>query len=96
MGTCSFQCSGGLQSCGGECIDPKTDVDNCNGCGKACPEVDGGTPACQGGKCLAMCDSGLSLCGGACVDTRSDPANCSKCGKKCPGNRSCVLGICLP
>jgi len=92
---CSFDCAGGRAKCGDACVDTKSDLQNCGGCGQTCAEVAGGASSCSKGQCTVMCDAGLSQCGGACVNTRTDAANCGKCGKKCPGMGSCVLGLCL-
>jgi hypothetical protein len=92
---CEFDCVAGRQKCEGACIDPKSDPQNCGGCGKACPAVANATSSCSDGQCTFSCNAGLSQCGGVCVDTRSDVMNCGKCGKKCGGKQTCLLGLCL-
>jgi hypothetical protein len=92
---CSFDCAAGRQKCGETCVDPKTDAQNCGGCGKKCPAVANAASSCSNGQCTFSCNAGLSQCSGACVDTRTDEMNCGQCGKVCPGKKTCLLGLCL-
>jgi len=77
--------------CGSTCVDEQTDVDNCHGCGNACPGVSNGQPACVSGACTFTCSSGYSPCGGACV-TLTTTANCGACGNACSGGTPVCLG----
>jgi hypothetical protein len=43
---CAPACDVGQQLCGGACIDPQVDPNNCGSCGHVCP-----TRLCSGGKC---------------------------------------------
>jgi hypothetical protein len=63
-------CDGGLTSCGGQCVDTKTDPNNCGGCGDVC----------SGGKCAngvcnlvgGSCDGGVPAVGDfACIGVDS-------------------------
>lgn len=70
------------------CVDPKTDHDNCGGCGNACAAME----ACSNGTC---CTAPAVGCGGACVSTQSDPNNCGGCGIKCTmAAPNCAAGSC--
>jgi hypothetical protein len=42
-------CSNGQTTCGGNCVDTKTDLKNCGGCGNAC----GGGQSCQDSQCIS-------------------------------------------
>lgn len=75
--------------CGLQCVDVLSDVNNCGGCGFACP--DGST--CQDGACL--CPDGTTLCGNACVDTSSDNDHCGGCDTTCTDPQTCQDGECL-
>jgi len=89
--------------CGGACIDPTTNVDNCGKCGTKCT-VAGGTAKCEGGACVvATCDGLKGDCDrditNACeTDLSSLTSNCGSCGNKCPlvvnGSPKCELGKC--
>jgi Stigma-specific protein, Stig1 len=82
-------CGVGQLSCGGVCVDPAVDVDNCGRCGNPC----GAGLACSAGACA--CPAGLLLCGAACVDVTTDPANCGMCAHSCAGT-TCVASTCTP
>ena len=82
------QCPAGGLSCGGTCVDPKTDESNCGACGVACS----GGHSCQDGQCL--CQGGLSACGNLCVNLQSDPAHCGACGTSCAAGQVCNQSAC--
>jgi len=80
-------------ACGGACIDPQIDRNNCGACGQVC----GPTEACSNGKCVApSCDSASTVCNGACVNLALDRNNCGQCGNACPGGALavCIQGAC--
>ncbi len=80
----SSTCSG---TCGGKCVDLKTDNVNCGKCGNACPA----TATCVAGSC--QCAQGQNRCGNACVDTKTDLNNCGKCGQVCgTGDGGAIMG----
>ena len=90
-GKTSTDCGAPGISCGGECVDPLDDSENCGGCGVVCAEGQ-----CVEGDCLpqAVCPEGLSACGPSCHDLSSDPLNCGACGEACGPESSCVGGVC--
>jgi hypothetical protein len=96
-------CPQNTQSCGGQCVNIKTDPANCGSCGKAC------SPgwSCAFGFCKLDCDAGATACNGKCVDTSSDMNNCGGCGNSCfdggifidagdagGGSTQCLQGAC--
>ena len=83
--TCS-----GLTLCGSQCINTKTNPDNCGTCGNAC----GKDNLCSDGMCVSECKGGTEVCAGACIDTQNDPANCGTCGIKCAAEELCSGGKC--
>ncbi len=68
---CMSLCSKDI--CGKECVDFKTNVNHCGGCGKACaPGV-----LCNDGNCqIDECRTGQISCNGVCVDPLTSPTNC--------------------
>ena len=68
---CMSLCSKNI--CGKECVDFKTNVNHCGGCGKACaPGV-----LCNDGNCqIDECRTGQISCNGVCVDPLTSPTNC--------------------
>lgn len=78
--------------CGGACVSPSTDNNNCGRCGVSCS---GGGRTCVGGTC--GCGAGQMLCGSTCYNTLSDVTHCGGCGG-CPsvvnGSPTCSLGHC--
>jgi hypothetical protein len=76
--------------CGGQCIDPKTDIAHCGACGDAC---DGLADTCVAGACACgdddACDADIAdaCLNGACV--------CGA-GPACTGGKTCVDGVCQP
>ena len=97
-GACA--CDGGLAACGDACL-PIDTVDNCGGCGIACPTSGGW--ACDGGFCgceegLQTCDGtncrnalALGACGDACVACEG-AARCSAQGCQAPRETDLRLG----
>ena len=88
---------------GAECVNVKTDRNNCNGCNtvtnsQSCTDGE----VCIAGSCTLSCASGLTHCGSGssayCADISNDPANCGGCGVSCsaPGSAGpiCSGGQC--
>lgn len=48
------QCPPPLVACGGGCVNPLTDPNNCGGCGQRCRAVEGQSATCSAGSCV--CD----------------------------------------
>ena len=88
-----FACAGEYQLiCDDVCTSPKTDPDNCGGCGITCGENE----ACSGGFCLEECRPGENVCDRECVDFRTDNTNCGGCGITCGEGEGCVESACVP
>ena len=83
-------CDLGQELCDGACVDVRTDVRHCGGCGMTC----GVAQFCELGGCVDLCSPGLSICGRACVDLDADPDNCGTCGRVCPTGL-CEAGDCI-
>lgn len=85
-----------LQSCA---TDLKTDVDNCNGCGKDCPFVPNLQRICVAGVCGSQlpdtnhrdCDNNLG--NGYETDIRSDKNHCGACGVICNESQFSKLNV---
>jgi hypothetical protein len=91
-GECSgadCRCADELTTCGTTCIDVTSDVQNCGGCGQACPA----TQVCSAGAC--GCPSDRLQCGESCVDSTSDSDNCGSCGVSCRDSEVCSSGACV-
>lgn len=87
-GVSTGQCPGGLDSCGGVCVDVQTNADNCGSCGHGC----GSGQLCSNGAC--QCQSGFMACSGTCVNIANDPAHCGSCSNACTGSDVCDHGSC--
>ncbi len=87
-------CPPELTACGTNCVDTRSDRENCGSCASRCAPGE----ACSGGTCSVACASPLMACGEAaarrCVDPTVDPANCGSCGRACAAGESCVSGTC--
>ncbi|MBW2463085.1 MAG: hypothetical protein JRH11_15655 [Deltaproteobacteria bacterium] len=85
-------CSSGLTSCGGGCVNTRTDLDNCGTCGNRCALDE----SCSSGSCETMisCGDGESDCGDGCIDVQADNANCGTCGRACGPDEMCMAGSC--
>jgi hypothetical protein len=102
--SCQPQCAPGFADCStakndGCEVATTTDVNNCGGCGKACPGGNpGDTPSCFGSKCYLACAPGRLDCDvlvrGCETDPSRDSLNCGACGHKCPKNMACTDGVC--
>ncbi len=111
-GTCEngacrvLSCAAGFLDCDG---DPKngcevssaSNVDNCGGCGKACPSTNAAA-SCAAGLCQFTCKSGYQDCdgkaGNACeADLANSVLTCGACNAVCPstdGVPNCVSSQC--
>lgn len=88
-------CGDGGTECGGACVDERSDLANCGGCGNACALPHASLQECASGKCVAKgCLANFALCSGACTDVFTDPNNCGGCGTTCSGGTSCIAGNC--
>jgi hypothetical protein len=78
--------TGACTTCGGACVDLKTDGANCGKCGNACS---------SGAKCVqgtCQCDANAQKCGTVCVDLKTDAKNCGQCGVVCGGEGGTPMG----
>jgi hypothetical protein len=81
-----------LTSCNGQCVDTRSDAQNCGGCSSAC----------AGGRCVAgacECPPDYTLCPASgssqiCAQLMEDNHNCGMCGKVCDG-KICIYGACV-
>ncbi|MCE7890917.1 MAG: hypothetical protein DYH12_14680 [Sorangiineae bacterium PRO1] len=83
-------CPSGLDACGGECVDTKSNPAHCGACGKVCP----GGQVCDNGGCSDTCSSGKANCDGACADLNKDPLHCGDCAVACNAGEICASGSC--
>lgn len=82
--------------CGNQCVDLKSDDENCGACGRECT---GGT-TCRESKCV--CTSNLVLCNNICIDPKTNHQFCGasgtcqgeNSGTTCGGNQKCNEGVC--
>lgn len=105
---CSFTVTRFGACCGGTCVDPTRDDQNCGACGRVCGT---GTTCAYYGDCypLPPCsDPGMSnawcvlptggmgrCCGPDCVDPFTDERNCDACGITCTSGATCTSGECV-
>jgi len=86
-------CTAPLVQCGGTCSDPKSDPNNCGGCGTVCSASM--AQVCSQGACALACGGGTTMCGMSCFDTMTDPNNCGSCGNKCGTGQTCAGSMCV-
>ncbi len=99
--TTSADC-GGLECCGGTCVDLKSSDDNCGKCGNACWSPGVSTSSCEAGACKIGCTAGRGDCDllastGCETFLSTDPTNCGACGKIClfaNADAQCAAGTC--
>jgi len=85
-------------------VDLSKTLAHCGACGKTCPFVVNGLPACVAGKCDATCDTGFGNCdsdvsNGCETNILTNATNCGTCGNVCPstitnGRPVCSTGKC--
>ena len=80
-GSCSKVCAASDTCCNGQCVNIKTDSNNCGGCGMTFVCGAAGGPG--------------SCCDGMCMDFMSDTANCGMCGHACGNSEACCAGKCV-
>jgi hypothetical protein len=91
-------CGVGTQ-CEFTCIDIRTDVHNCGGCGNDCAllaHVLENSVSCAGGRCQYDCKPYFLDCDGfpGC-ETVSDGHNCAVCGNACELTHECTGAACV-
>lgn len=84
------ECSDGLTSCEGACVDLDVAATDCGACGEVC--ADGWV--CSLGNCSEGCGEELIECGGSCVDIDTSSAHCGSCDSPCEAGQSCISGAC--
>ncbi len=86
-------CAAGFSCCGGECVDTRTSLVDCGGCGLACTAGPNATPSCVAGVCTVTCDSGYGDCDGmtatGCEADLTTPTSCGACTSVCEGTQVC-------
>ena len=102
---CVPSCSMGLQCCGGACVNPANDTDNCGQCGTHCPGPEAychdgqcTTPPCTAKSCTGTC-CGAACCGAGelCCDVYAGPVATAQCSAPSAAGRcppGCPLCIC--
>lgn len=84
------KCNNGQQRCGDDCVNLKSDRNNCGSCGRVCSEKE----ECINGGCFG-CSDPLTRCGGdECFDLTSDNQHCGSCDKACGRNEQCINSFC--
>lgn len=73
----------------GQCVDLKTDPDNCGSCGRECDNGE----ACEYGRCFG-CAGAETQCGTVCVDLESSESHCGACWADCSSGEECIAGEC--
>ncbi|MEM9860546.1 MAG: hypothetical protein AAF938_02920 [Myxococcota bacterium] len=105
--------TGGVSSCGTDCrdlmfctdtcADLTMDIQNCGGCGAACPMPDGTAAAtCMASACGFVCDAGREDCDevpddmdadGCETDIVGDVNNCGGCGTVCESDGENIVSL---
>jgi hypothetical protein len=84
------QCPSPTLECGGVCVAPDVDPNNCGGCGTQCT----GGEICAAGQCVVACPGTQTECGGGCFDLDASLQHCGECGNACDTGELCVNGAC--
>jgi hypothetical protein len=96
-------CPPGETLCGNSCVDLRTNLSHCGGCGILCLDnnVKNGVGTCSYGTCGFVCKQGWGDCNGDLTDgcevnLNSDPNHCGACGSSCAVElgQPCLLGQC--
>jgi hypothetical protein len=98
-GVCRASCEAKLSQCGGSCVNQRTDVSHCGGCGGLCSAPVNGRATCAKGQCGTECSSGFRACpGGACKaeSTQACGSGCVRCDEPASGHGAarCVGAAC--
>lgn len=85
-------CKPGELLCAGDCVDAKTDKQNCGGCGTVCKSGE----SCVGGLCVGPCTNAVKDGAETDVDCGGSGA-CARCveGKTCAQAGDCVANSCV-
>jgi len=84
------QCASPKVTCGGSCVDTRSDDKNCGACGVTCEHAYG----CSQGTCKLECPEAQLVCGKRCVTPANNPDHCGGCGKPCAHDEYCSGGAC--
>jgi hypothetical protein len=83
-------CGAGLSACDDQCVNLKTDFDNCGACAMECRVGE----FCKAGKCAPDCATGQVLCHTKCTELRDDPKHCGGCDRPCAAGQICLESLC--
>lgn len=76
--------------CGGACVDPRSDPQNCGACAVACAAGQ----VCAESTCRVACPTGQVACGGRCATLSTDNQHCGRCDTVCGATEACAGGAC--
>ncbi|TAK24310.1 MAG: hypothetical protein EPO40_24270 [Myxococcaceae bacterium] len=85
------RCPTGQLTCGGTCVDPRSNALHCGACGRACASA----ASCVNGACQVTCPMGQAVCDDRCVDLQSNALSCGACGRPCGAGEGCAMGACV-
>lgn len=80
-----ISCASPLQACGDQCVDKKSDKNNCGSCGNRC-DYPNAAGSCEGGACKqGACNESFADCSQAsgCETPLATKTNCLSCGDAC-------------
>lgn len=101
MPRCVAACTPPTTRCGKSCVDLRSDILHCGGCGSECPRPPNASATCEDGVCGYRCVAPYADCNGSasdgCEESLRTLAHCGACGASCAfphAVASCATGDC--